>query len=277
MVANVVSTPATFRPPFTTLFHRRAITSPKAVARDVEMVLRTSAIEILRSSAISNPDARWARVPKPFPEANKYRSAGAHALLLRHDPHAFNPRARILPLRVFLERLRHVPNREQRNRDAVERLHLDAGLRDDSIGPHVERHARGGDRDRMCVREDLPHRLHGLKGGHLRGGNGISFLDATGADRPDRRGLESDLSGGHGAPVEVWLPTDVDHLRHDDLRYAARYFSVRPLSIATRASDANPGGATRARKDVVKSRRRTRKALCTMPGPLDDSVRMGCA
>src|SRR6266568_1281874 len=156
MVANVVSTPATFRPPFTTLFHRRAITSPKAVARDVEMVLRTSAIEILRSSAISNPDARWARVPKPFPEANKYRSAGAHALLLRHDPHAFNPRARILPLRVFLERLRHVPNREQRNRDAVERLHLDAGLirrldggrRDDSIGPHVERHARGGHKSR---------------------------------------------------------------------------------------------------------------------------------
>ncbi len=146
-----------------------------------------------------------------------------------------------------------------------------------TLAADVERHARGGDRDRMGVGEDLPHRLHRLKGGDLRGGDGIPFLDATGADRADRRRLEPDRTGGHGTPVDVWLPTDVDHLRHDGLRYAARYFSVRPLSIATRTSDANPGGATRARKDVVKSRRRTRKALCMMPGPLDDSVRMGCA
>ena len=52
MFANVVSTPATLSPPVTTLFHNRAITNPKAAANEVAIVLRTSAIEILRSSGM---------------------------------------------------------------------------------------------------------------------------------------------------------------------------------------------------------------------------------
>src|SRR2546422_995621 len=58
MFANVVSTPATFRPPVTTLFHNRAITNPNAAARDVDIVFRTSDIETFRSSAISKPGTR---------------------------------------------------------------------------------------------------------------------------------------------------------------------------------------------------------------------------
>src|SRR6266540_748065 len=262
MVANVVSTPATFRPPFTTLFHRRAITSPKAVASEVEMVFRTSAIEILRSSAIANPDARWRLVPKPFPEANKYRSAADLFLFLRDHPDILDAGRWILAIAVLLEGFHHVPDRQQGDRDAIERLHLharlvgglDIGRHDDSIRAHVERHARGGNRNWMGVRKDLPHGLHSLKRGDLCGGDGISLLDATSSDRADRRGPEPDGTGGHGAPVHVRLPPDVDHLRHDGRRCAPR-----------------------ARKAVVKSRCRTQEGLSTMPGPLDGSVRMGCA
>src|SRR5712691_12364754 len=55
--ANVVSTPATLSPPVTTLFHNSAITNPKAAASDVEMVLRTSPIEIFLSSAMEVPQS----------------------------------------------------------------------------------------------------------------------------------------------------------------------------------------------------------------------------
>jgi len=48
-----VSTPASLSPLVTTVFQSRAITNPNAAARDVEIVLRTSAIENFLSSAMA--------------------------------------------------------------------------------------------------------------------------------------------------------------------------------------------------------------------------------
>ncbi len=45
--------PAVANPAWTTVFYNNAITNPNAVARDVAMVLRTSATESFFSSAIS--------------------------------------------------------------------------------------------------------------------------------------------------------------------------------------------------------------------------------
>src|SRR5439155_16463834 len=194
MFANVVSTPATFSPPVTTLFHNRAMTNPKAAASDVDIVLRTSDIEIFRSSAISNPRARWLLSPSKAVEARQRR---LRLLLFRHYSDGLNPGTRILPLAVLLQGLHHVPDREESDGDPVERLHFHARLvrrfdgrsHGDPIGLHVERDARGGNWNRMGVREDLPHRLHRLKCGDLGGREWITLLDVPRTNRTDRRRL----------------------------------------------------------------------------------------
>src|SRR5256885_157441 len=51
--------PAVAKPDWTTVFHIKAITKPKAAANEAATVLRTSAIEIFRSPAMFNPGPRW--------------------------------------------------------------------------------------------------------------------------------------------------------------------------------------------------------------------------
>src|SRR6266496_3472501 len=102
----VMGAPVRASPPRTTLLHTSAITNPKAVPSDVEIVLRTSAIEIFRSSAMS--------IPRPgMGEPILRPTLVAAALLLRHDADAFDARPGVLAFRVLLKRFHHVPDRQQ--------------------------------------------------------------------------------------------------------------------------------------------------------------------
>src|SRR5467141_866870 len=183
------------------------------------------------------PRPRWTKGFKGLP-------FGPAALDLRDDMDAFDTSLRILSPPIFLERLHHVPYREQGDDNSIERLHLharlvrrfDARRHDDSVRSHVERDARGGNRNRMGVREDLPDRLHRLKRGDLGGRERVAFLDVLRTNRTDRRRLETDQPGSHGAAAHVRLPPDVDHLRHCERGRLPRYFIVRSLSMQPRLS-----------------------------------------
>src|SRR5437867_8541762 len=117
----VSGAPVRASPPRTTLLQTSAITNPNAVPSDVAIVLRTSPIEIRRSSAIVNS-------PPEMDEGFKGLPFDPAALDLRDDMDTFDPSLRILSPPIFLERLHHVPYREQGDDNSIERLHLDARL-----------------------------------------------------------------------------------------------------------------------------------------------------
>src|SRR5213594_2726186 len=174
----VIGAPVRASPPKTTLLQTSAITNPNAVPSDVEIVLRTSTIEIFRSSAKVIPRSGMdGRILRP--------TASVGGFLLGHDPDGFDRGTRILTLRVLLERFHHVPDRQEGDCHAVEGLHLhpglvrrfDGGRYDDAVRAHVERHARGRDWNRMGVREDLPDDLHRLERGDFRRRDHVAFLE----------------------------------------------------------------------------------------------------
>src|SRR5256885_11895412 len=208
----------------------------------------------------------------------------AMRLRLLDDPHVFDARTRILPFRVLLQRLHHVPHRQQGHGDSIEGFHLHAGLvgrlhvrrHDDPIRSYVEGDLRGRDRNRMAVGQDLPDALHRMQGGDFRGDEHVALLDGTFANRPGSRGSEEHGAGRDCAALHVRLPTDVDDLRHR-LRMGGRAISPSRLCqrfvLVDPASRDAPPRAT----PFVKSKRRTREALCTLPAAQAGCVRTGCA
>src|SRR5205823_6970309 len=148
-------------------------------------------------------------------------------------------RTRIPALGILLDRLHHVPHGEQGDRDAVEGLHLHAGLvrrfdgraDADPILADVEDDARRRNRNRMAMGEDLPDGLHRMESRDLRGREGVALLQAPASDGLDRGRLQADGPFRDGPPPDVRLRADVDHLRHRPREGRRLYFFVAPLAF----------------------------------------------
>src|SRR5256885_2221252 len=190
----------------------------------------------------------------------------AMRLRLLDDPHVFDARTRILPFRVLLQRLHHVPHREQGHGDSIEGFHLHAGLvgrlhvrrHDDPIRSYVEGDLRGRDRDRMGVRQDLPDALHRMQGGDFRGDEHVALLEGTIADRAGGRGSEEHGAGRDRASLHIWFPTDVDDLSHR-LRMGGRAISPsrlcqRFIAVDPASRDAPPAGGALCQVETSDAR-----------------------
>ena len=147
---------------------------------------------------------------------------------------------------------RHVIDRQQRDRDGGQRLHLDAGLAvcrgqrgggDAAIVEReVERHA--GEGQRVAERDKVGGLLRRHDPGDARDGEHVTLLRRTIADRGERVGGDGDAAGGDCPPLRHRLVADIDHMRGAigvEMREAAQPTSARvAASMSSARISASP-------------------------------------